>query len=386
MIRGSRTAGALTFALLLTATATACSSKAGSSASTIKIALEAPLSGTQASNGIDQFNGAKLAVDQANAAGGVLGKKLELVRADDKADAATGLTVAAQMVADKVFAVVGPYNSSVGVKNIKTYLNAGVVVIHLTSNSSTNGEGYTIQPKDYQIAPVEAKAIEGFYKAKSVAIVYDPSTYTSGIAGQVKTALERAGVTVVTSAKVDPNAKSYAGLLSGIQKKKPDLLYVSTYYPEGGTIAKNLQAMRARPTCLMGLANQDAGFVQAAGLAAARLCDFSGVPSAENFPLATTYVSDYKTAYGTDPGTWGTFTFDSVNLLIDAVKRAGAWDAAKVRTALRDTKDFKGITGAMSIDPATGNRVDVPVAILTLSTDGKYTVNQKWAAFARFGR
>src|SRR5438094_2383395 len=213
MIRGSRTAGALTFALLLTATATACSSTPGSSTSTIKIALEAPLSGTQASNGIDQFNGAKLAVDQANAAGGVLGKKLELVRADDKADAATGLTVAAQMVADKVFAVVGPYNSSVGVKNIKTYLNAGVVVIHLTSNSSTNGEGYTIQPKDYQIAPVEAKAIPGYFHAHSVAILYDPSTYTAGIAGQLRTALEHEGIHVVAYDRVNPKVHDYTGLL-----------------------------------------------------------------------------------------------------------------------------------------------------------------------------
>ena len=131
-------------------------------ASTVEVALEAPLSGDQASNGQDMLAGAQLAVDELNASGGVSGKQISLVPADDRADPATGMQVAQTMVARHVFAVVGPYNSAVGIKNLKTYLDAGTVVIHLTSNSATNGMGITIQPKDFQIAPVEAKAISQF--------------------------------------------------------------------------------------------------------------------------------------------------------------------------------------------------------------------------------
>jgi branched-chain amino acid transport system substrate-binding protein len=371
--------------LLLGGLGVACGGGGSSeSTSTIKIALEAPLSGDQSSNGIDMFNGAALAVEEANRGGGVDGKRLELVRADDKADPATGVQVAKQMVSDHVFAVVGPYNSSVGVENLKIYVNAGVIPIHLTSNSATNGEGYTIQPKDYQIAPVNAKAITGFFHANSVGIVYDPSTYTAGIAGQLRTALEHAGVDVVAYERVNTKLHDYATLLAGVERRHPDLLFVSTYYPQGGVIAKDYSKLPHRPTCLMGLANQDPGFVSVAGLDTARLCSFTGVPSAENFPGAKKYVADYRARFGKAPGTWGTFTYDSVKLLIDAVQRAGGWDAGKVRQELTDTRDYTGITGSITIDPKTGNRVNVPVVILKLEPDGIYVVDPKWAAFAGF--
>jgi branched-chain amino acid transport system substrate-binding protein len=376
-------------------TGTSPTASAGGSASaesaTIQVALEAPLSGEQASNGSDMFEGARLAVDELNAQGGVLGKRIQLVPADDHADPATGVAAAQRMVGRDVFAVIGPYNSAVGVQNLKIYLDAGVVVIHLTSNSATNGMGYTVQPKDYQIAPVEAKAIQGYYHAKTVAIAYDPQTYTAGIADQVKKALEQAGVLVVAYERIDPAASDYLSLVRKIQGLRPDLLYVSTYYPQGGEIARDLANLGTEMpssdvTCLMGLANQDPAFVDAAGLRNARLCSFSGVPSPENFPAATQYVKDYHAKVGNDPGTWGTFTYDSVKLLADAVTRAGAWDRDMVNEQLRQTKDYQGITGHIAIDPGTGNRVDVPVVILDLGADGKYTVDAKWAAFDGFGQ
>jgi branched-chain amino acid transport system substrate-binding protein len=374
--------------LLLAAGAVGCTSSGsghGPAGSTIKIALEAPLTGDQSSTGIDMLDGAELAVDQANKDGGVLGKRLQLVRADDKADPSTGVQVAHQMVSDGVFAVIGPYNSSVGVENLNVYLNAGVIPFHLTSNSATNGEGFTIQPKDYQIAPVEARAITGYFEAKSAAILYDPSTYTAGIASQVKTLLEQDGVDVVANDVVRPKQKDYTDLLAGIEMRRPDLIYVSTYYPQGGIIAKDLEHLNSSSTCFMGLANQDPAFVQVAGASAAKDCSFSGVPSATGFPQAAQYVTDYQAAFGTDPGTWGTFTYDSMNLLIDAVHRAGSWDEAKVRQELSSTKNYEGITGSITIDPKTGNRVDVPVVILTLDADGTFTVDPKWAALAGFG-
>ena len=386
MARSIRFLAVLGSVMVVAGGAVSCGGGGGSSGSTIKIALEAPLTGEQSSTGIDMLNGATLAVDEANHGGGVLGKQLQLVRADDKADPTTGVQVAKQMVSDHVFAVVGPYNSSVGVENLKTYLNSGVIPIHLTSNSATNGEGYTIQPKDYQVAPVEAKAITGFFHARSVAILYDPSTYTAGIAGQVKAALEGLGVHVVAYHRVNTKSHDYSTLLANVEHRHPDLLYVSTYYPQGGEIAKAYRQLKARPTCLMGLANQDPAFVSAAGLNAARLCSFSGVPSAEDFPGARGYVADYQKMFGKAPGTWGTFSYDSVKLLIDAVKRAGAWDAAKVRRELSDTRDYTGITGSITIDPKTGNRVNVPVVILKLEPNGTYVVDPKWASFAGFSQ
>jgi branched-chain amino acid transport system substrate-binding protein len=270
------------------------------------------------------------------------------------------------------------------VANLPLYLKDGVIPIHLTSNSKTNGMGYTVQPKDYQIAPLEAAAITGYFKARRVAIVYDPQTYTEGIASQVKAELTKAGVDVVAYESAKPGGSSYLNLLNSIKAKTPDLFYASTYYPQGGLIAKEVAEIKMPGICLMGLANQDPGFVTAAGSSAARACSSSGVPAPTQFKGAAGYVRDYVDRFGAQPGTWGTFTYDSVRLLFDAVKKAGKWDAASVRKILTATKGYDGITGAITIDPKTGNRLDVPVVILTIDSKGDYAIDERWARFAHF--
>lgn len=351
----------------------------------IKIALEAPLTGEQSSNGIDIYNGAKLAVDEANANGGVLGRKLELIRADDQADPEIGLRVARQMVSEDVFAVVGPYNSAVGVENLPIYVDAGVIPMHLVSNRAANRLGFTLEPQDFQVAPVETGAILEYYEAGTVAIIYDPQTYTKGIAEEVRASLEASGVAVVAYEAIEPGADSYADIVREVMSTEPGLLYVSTYFPEGGLVAKAVARLESSPVCLMGIGNPDPGFVEVAGLRDARLCSFSGPPSAEDYPNASGYVARYQASYDREPGTRGVITYDSVNLLIDAAERVGAWDADRIRDELARTAGFDGVTGPVTIDPGTGNRVDVPLAILRLDADGNYTVDPRWAAFTDFG-
>jgi branched-chain amino acid transport system substrate-binding protein len=376
---------AVVAAFLVSIFAAACASSATPLPAPIRIALEAPLTGAQSSNGVDQLHGAQLAVKEANDGGGVLGRQIELVPVDDQADPEVGVAAARQAIAGGLFAVVGPYNSSVGARNLDIYLQAGVIPIHMTSNSVTNGKGFTVQPKDYQIAPIEAKAIAGFFKAKRVAIVYDPSTYTKGIAEQLRALVTDARIELVANQPAEPGQGSYVDLLKGIASKQPDLFYASTYFPEGGAMAKGLPAAGlSAAKCLMGLANQDPGFVGAAGLEAARSCSSSGVPSADQFAGASQYVAGYRREFGGEPGTWGSFTYDSVKLLVDAVKRAGGWDGAKVRDALSGTTGYDGITGRIAIDPQTGNRVNVPVVILAIDGNGRYVVDPDWARFAGF--
>ena len=144
----------LALALLTGACSKSPSPTASSSSGVVKISLEGPITGDQSSNGVDMLRGAQLAVQETNADGGVMGRRVRLLQADDQADPEVGKHVAHQMVDDGVFAVVGPYNSAVGVENLPIYVKAGVIPIHLTSNSATDGEGFTVQPKDYQIAPV----------------------------------------------------------------------------------------------------------------------------------------------------------------------------------------------------------------------------------------
>ncbi|MDQ3873970.1 MAG: branched-chain amino acid ABC transporter substrate-binding protein [Actinomycetota bacterium] len=370
--------------LVVLAVGTAGCGGGGSSSDTIKIVVEGPITGDQAATGTDMRNAARLAVDEANAQGGVLGREIELIEGDDKADPAAGRQVAEDAIDDDAFAVIGPYNSSVGVENLKLYVDAGIVPIHLTSNAATDGMGYTIQPKDYQVAPVEAKAITGYFKARRVAIVYDTSTYTAGIAKQLRNALRKAGVRVVLYESFPEGKLDAPAVVRKIQAARPDLFYASTYFPEGGRIAKEADAQEVRATCLMGLANQDPKFVESAGLDAAKRCYSSGVPAPAQFSRAGEYVADYREKFGVAPGTWGTFTYDSVKLLFSAVRAAGAWDAPRVREELSRTSDYTGITGEIDIDPQTGNRKVVPVVILDINDQGDYVVDRRWARFANF--
>jgi branched-chain amino acid transport system substrate-binding protein len=376
--------GAIALGFIAVALAVAGCGGGSSSSEPVKIVIEGPISGSQAANGIDMRNAARLAVDQANANGGVLGRKLELIEGDDKADPEVGKEVAQQAVDDGAFAVVGPYNSSVGIENLQTYVDAGIIPIHLTSNAATDGLGYTVQPKDYQTAPIEAKAITGYFKAQRVAIVYDTSAYTAGIAEQLREALRAEGAQVVLSQSFAEGKLDAPALVQKIVAAKPDLFFSSTYFPEGGKIAKEAAAQGVEATCLMGLANQDPKFVDSAGLDAAKRCYSSGVPSAAQFAGARTYVADYRSKFDTEPGTWGTFTYDSVELLLSAVRAVGAWDADRVRENLSNTTAYAGITGEIDIDPETGHREVVPVVILDINDQGSYVVDKKWAKFAGF--
>jgi branched-chain amino acid transport system substrate-binding protein len=357
---------------LVTASSTA-SPAAGRVSAPVTIAIEAPLSGPQASNGQDMLRGVQLAVRQANEHGGVIGRKIKLLRLDDKATASLAKSVAERAIAAKAVGVIGPYNSSVGVINLPVYVDGKVVPIHLTSADDTTGEGLTIQPKNSQISPVEARYFESHH-ATRVAMLVDPSTYTKGMADRLRRILKSRGVAVVTVPIVE-GKKSYSTQVAEALESKPQLVYVSTYYPEGSKIAGSLLAAAAGDTtfgCFMGLANVDPAFVSTAGVPASRFCRYSGVPTAAQIPTAANYVRQYRAAFRTSPGVWGTFTYDSTNLLLAAIRKTQTVDYGALMKNLLHTRGYKGATGTITIDPSTGNRTKVPVYILTVSAAGQF--------------
>jgi branched-chain amino acid transport system substrate-binding protein len=340
----------------------------------IVLGVEAPLTGAQANNGQDMLRGVKLAVAQANAKGGVNGHKIRIVELDDQANPDKAAAMVTQATKAGVMAVVGPYNSSVGIVNLPLYLKAGIVPVHMTSTNDTDGMGVTVQPKNNQISPIEA----GYAKsigAKNVAMLVDPSTYTQGMADRLAAALKADGATV-TTIPVTEGKNDYSAEVAQAFQGVPDLIYVSTYYPEGSKIAQRLALSKLPTKCLMGLANVDAAFVSEAGEIAAQRCVFSGVPEAAQMPgaKAAAYTAAYKKAFKKDPGVWGIFTYDSANLLFAKMAKTGSTDFAPVLKALKHTKNYKGATGTITIRPSTGNRVKVPVYILKVNDAGVFVV------------
>jgi branched-chain amino acid transport system substrate-binding protein len=346
------------------------------------IAVEGPMTGEQASTGIDMADGAQLAIDQINAAGGVDGVQLKMLKLDDKATAAAGIAAEKKAVTSGAFAVVGPFNSSVGVANLSRYKKAGLPIVRLTSSVKTEGFGATTQPMDSQVAPVEINEITKVLHATRPAIIYDTSTYTSGIAKQVKAGLAKAGDPAVAMVSVTSTQTDYTSALNKVAASHPGLLYISAYGAEAGAIAK-AASTRNTGRCFVDLAAQGPDFVTAATQPVASACLSSGVPSAQQFAGASQYVTNYESMFNTSPGTWGTFTYDSVEILAAALKQAG-WHQKAVSTAVVHIRNYQGITGPITIAPSTGNRVQSTVVILDVDSAGSYVIDPQWAAATGF--
>jgi branched-chain amino acid transport system substrate-binding protein len=344
----------------------------------IRIALEGPLTGEQASNGLDMLRGVQLAVDEANAGGGVLGRRVRLIEADDRADPGIAEITARSVAGQGAVAVIGPYNSSVGLRNLPLYAALKVLPFHLTSTDDTTGLGLTIQPKNSQISPVEVSYIAAL-KPATVVMLVDPSAYTQSMADRLEAGLAARGV-IVARIGINAGQADYTAQVRDALDLAPQVVYSSTYFPEGALIARALaaEARAGRAAgCFMGLANQDPAFIAAAGIADSQRCVFSGVPSPEQFPSAAGYVAAYRRQFpGAVPGVWGTFTYDSAKMLFAAMEQVGTVNYEPVLAALLATVGYQGATGPITMDPATGNRTNVPVRILRVTPEGRFVVVQ----------
>jgi branched-chain amino acid transport system substrate-binding protein len=351
-----------------------------SSSSTFRVGVEAPLSGEQSVLGEGMLKGAELAANQLNAKDGILGKQVEIVPIDDAADPETGVEAAEAAIADGLDGIVGPYNSGVGVETLPLYVKAGLTPIRLTSDTSTNGLGFTLQPMTYQIAPVASEALTDWLDARSVAIAYDPTqNYTVTVSKSLKESLEGAGVEVTAYEKVQPGESSYADVVDKLAAAEPDAIYAAVYFPEGGLIAKEMREGKVKSQCIADYASYDTGFVGTAGVAAARSCPVVGVPAPEDFSGAAAKVSAYRDEFDEAPGTWSPYTYDSLNLLAHGIEEAGNAKAADLTKALNRVKGWPGWTGSVTIDPKNGNRQPATVVIVDTDAKGQLHVDGDWA-------
>lgn len=371
----------------------ACSSSSDSSdtttttaaaSATIRIGLEGPLTGDQKDTGIGMLRGARLAAAEINAQGGIGGKKVVIVPIDDQADPKVAKVAAEKAIKRGLDAVVGPYNSGAGLVTLPLYIDAGLAPLRLTSSDQTSGLGFTLQPMTSQIAPVATTAITNNFKAKKVGIIYDTTQdYTTAANTAMQTQLKAAGVTITIDEGIEPGADSYTDTVTKVAATGPDLVYVITYYPEGGLIAKAMYDAKATPKCFADYGAYDPGFIKAAGEAAAKACPVVGVPAPGDFPDAASHVSDYRKAFDAEPGAWSPYTYDSVNLLASVGAKTG-FEYGALRAGLRAVDGWKGWTGTVAFEAASGNRIPAPVTVDAVGDDGAYHVDQSWAASVGF--
>jgi branched-chain amino acid transport system substrate-binding protein len=340
-------AAALSFALCNTASADTI----------VKIGHVAPLTGGSAHQGKDNENGARLAIEEINAKGLVIGGQkvtLQLDAQDDAGDPRQATQVAQKLVDDKVVAVVGHETSGTSIPASKIYSDAGIVQI---SPSATNPT-YTLQgfkttyrvvATDAQQGPALASYAAKSMGVKKVAIVDDSTAYGQGLAQEFEKAAKAAGMTVVSHDATNDKAVDFRAILTKIKGENPDAIMIGSMDSTGGPFAKQAKQLGMRAKILAGDGVCTANIVDLAGPAADNIvCSQAGV-GLDQMAGGAAFAAKYKQRYGQDVVLYSPYTYDAVYIIVDAMKRANSTDPAKI-LAVMPTSDFKGVIGETTFD------------------------------------
>lgn len=340
----------------------------------ILIGVPGPTSGQYASSGEDIGNAAKLAADDINAAGGVLGRQLEIVVQDDACSAQTAAQAASKLVSQGVVAVAGGYCSGASAPELEAFHEAGIPYIMAAStNPDLTEQGYaeafrTIFRDDAQ-GPFVARFMNEYLKATKVAIVHDNTTYAKGLADATSDALKDLGVDVAFFDALTPGQSDYTSILTKAAQADPDVFYYSGYFAEFGLLLKQAKQLGVDFQMMGGDATNDPTVIQTAGSAADGVL-IDTAPLAQFLDTAASYVDDYKAKFGTDPGPYGTYTYDGVGVIAKAIEAANSTDPAEITKAIHNLGDYSGITGTFHFNDK-GDREPVEYIVITIK-DGAF--------------
>lgn len=321
----------------------------------VKIGAAGPYTGDVAKIGLDGLNAIRMAVEEANAAGGVNGRRIEIVEADDAADPSKAILVAEKLAMDRaVLGVVGPMNSSTVQAALPTYQRAGLVLLSQSATYPPLTEmGYNVMyrlcPRDDSQGPASAKFIVEQLKAKHVYIIDDKTTYGQGLSDQVEAALKKAGVRI-TRGQITMEDRDFAPILTRVRAAAPDLLYLGLANPaQAAAILKQAAGLGIKLPLMGGdgLKEQDQLIAGSAGLAEGMYVTSIGKDVRE-VPEARAFISKFEARYGA-LSVFGGQTYEATNILIAAMRRASAdptkLTRANVMQALAATSNYKGILG-----------------------------------------
>ena len=349
-------------ALSLAATATACKDKgagsggSGAEASEIVIGHYGSMTGSTAHFGQDTDKAARLAAEQLNAAGGVLGKKIKIVTLDTRGDGAEAANAVSRLIdVEKANAILGEVASSLS-------LQGGPIAqrrkIPMVSPSSTNPK--VTQIGDYvfrvcYIDPFQGKVMAQFtrehLKLDKVAILKDvKNDYSIGLADAFQKAFVASGGVIAAEQSYSQGDTDFSAQLTAIKSSGAQAIWVPGYYAEVGAIARTAARLGIKVP-LLGGDGWDAPQLFTIGGDALNGSYFSNhfAPDQAS-PAAQKFVADFKAKYGQAPTGLGALGYDGVMVIADAIKRAGKVEPAAIRDALASTKDLETVTGKITMD------------------------------------
>ena len=351
-----------------------CKSESGN---TIKVGAFGSLTGNEATYGISIDEGTKLAIEQTNAAGGVLGKQIELLTEDDQSKAGEPANAVNKLISkDGVVAILGEFVSS---RSLEAAPICQQNKIPMISPGSTNPA--VTQQGDYifRICFTDtfqggalANFASGTLKAKKVAILTDvKSDYSKGLAKTFKEKFKSSGGQIGVELDFNTKDKDFNGQLTAIKADAPDAIFIPGYYNEIALICIQAKQLGMKIP-MFGGDGWESESLLAIGKDAVEGHYFSTHCSPEQgTPEMSAFVEAYKKRFnGKSPDALAALGYDSAMVLIDAMKRANTTESVALRNAIAATKDFPGASGKITLN---ADRDPVKALVFMQIKGGKFT-------------
>ena len=367
---------------VVAAAVVALSAGFASAQAVVTIAHVGPTSGAIAHLGKDNENGAKMAVEELNAAGVTIGGKkvtLKLMTEDDAADPKQGTAVAQKLVDAKVVGVVGHLNSGTTIPASKLYSDAGIPQV---SPSATNPKytrqgfktAFRLVADDTQLGGTLGRYAVKELKGKSIAVIDDRTAYGQGVAEEFSKAVVAAGGTVVAKEFTTDKATDFNSILTTIKGKKADVVFFGGMDAVAGPMLRQMKSLGINAKFMGGDGICSTELVKLGGDAISDnqvYCAEAGGVEGQGKAGMEKFKTAFKAKYNADVQVYAPYVYDGVKLMVAAMVKAGSSDPAKYLPVLAATKDYAGVTGPITFD----EKGDIKNGALTLKTvrGGKLT-------------
>lgn len=349
----------------------------------VRIGSAAPLTGNQAHIGKDNESGTRMAIDDANAKGIIIGGRkvhFELISEDDQADPKTATIVAQKLVDDKVSGVIGHLNSGTTIPASKIYNDNGIVQISPSAtaiNYTAQGfnTAFRVMANDAQQGRVLGEYAAKNLGAKKIAVIDDRTAYGQGLADEFIKAAQAAGAQIVAHEYTNDKAVDFTAVLTEVKGKQPDLLFYGGMDPQAGPMARQIKTLALNVKFMTGDGGYTPEFIRLAGdTAEGSYATLPGVPL-NKMPggkeFETRFVAKYQPIQLYAP-----YCYDAVNAMIAAMQKADSVEPAKYLPELAKIS-LDGVTARIQFD----TKGDLRGGAITM-----YQVQQgKWQALETLG-
>ena len=325
----------------------------GVASAQIKLGVAGPLTGPNAAFGAQLKNGVEQAVEDINAAGGILGQKIQVFLGDDVSDPKQGVSVANKFVGDGVKFVVGHFNSGVTMPASEVYQENGMLVITPSATNPKITERnmwnvFRTCGRDDQQGAVAADYIAKNYAGKKVAVVHDKTTYGQGLADETKKAMNAKGIKEVLYEGVNTGEKDFSALVSKIKAAGADIVYWGGLHTEGGLIVRQMrdQGVKAPLMSGDGITSDEFATIGGPGVEGT-LMTFP--PDPRQRPEAKAVVAKFE-AKKFNPEAYTLYSYAAVQVIQQAAVKANTLDPKKVAETIKSGMTFKTVIGDLSYD------------------------------------